>query len=310
MGPGARARQLLALSSRRLSPARSPAGDTPVEPAISWGYTTRSGQLGQGLLATAAGLTLRPLTGSVPAGQASAYRFQIIQAGGSPLTRSQTVVAPSECQSNRLEQAADLVHDGVTGGANGTQRPPPRVQEGEVALRSPMPRLALLACLAASLTACATTAPRHAGDAALATVHSPGRHAHTPEGCPLGRLLPPGTGIAIDYVDFLRSGGHMYVAAAQHIKAAELGRVITHVRCSLGAEEDQQHAEPPLINGTASFLAAGSAIYQVRGYAPSCRLAAYLRGRLQVYLAQTSVHHHAAAARCAVDRVSGGHPAG
>jgi hypothetical protein len=45
---------------------------------------------GKGLLATAAGLTLRPLTGSVPAGQASAYRFQIIQAGGSPLTRYQT----------------------------------------------------------------------------------------------------------------------------------------------------------------------------------------------------------------------------
>lgn len=39
---------------------------------------------GKGLLATAAGLTLRPLTGSVPAGQASTYGFQIIQAGGSP----------------------------------------------------------------------------------------------------------------------------------------------------------------------------------------------------------------------------------
>src|SRR5258708_5675890 len=45
---------------------------------------------GKGLLAAASGLTLRPLTGSVPAGQASAYRFQIIQAGGSPLTRYQT----------------------------------------------------------------------------------------------------------------------------------------------------------------------------------------------------------------------------
>lgn len=44
---------------------------------------------GKGLLATAAGLTLRPLTGTVPSGQASVYRFQIIQAGGSPLTRYQ-----------------------------------------------------------------------------------------------------------------------------------------------------------------------------------------------------------------------------
>jgi hypothetical protein len=173
-------------------------------------------------------------------------------------------------------------------------------------VKAPMSYLALVACLAAGLTACAMTAPRHAGDAALATVHSPGRHAHTRAGCPLGRLLPDGSGIAIDYVDFLRFGRHMYLAGAEPIRATDLGRVITHVRCSLAAEEDQRHAEPPLINGTASFLAAGSAIYQVRGYAPSCRLAAYLHGRLQVYLAETTVHHHAAPVPCAAHRVSGG----
>ena len=54
------------------------------------------------------------------------------------------------------------------------------------------------------------------------------------------------------------------------------------------------------LNGTASFLAAGSAIYQVRGYQRSCRLAAYLHGRLQVYLAQTTVHHHSAPVPCAL----------
>jgi hypothetical protein len=86
----------------------------------------------------------------------------------------------------------------------------------------------------------------------------------------------------------------MYVAGAQPIKASRLGGVITHVCCSLAAEEDQRHAAPPLINGTASFLVVGSAVYQVRGYAPRCRLAAFLRGQLQVCLAQTTVHHHAA----------------
>jgi hypothetical protein len=44
---------------------------------------------GMGLLVAASGLTLRPLTSSVPAGQASPYRFRIIQAGGTPLTRYQ-----------------------------------------------------------------------------------------------------------------------------------------------------------------------------------------------------------------------------
>jgi len=157
-----------------------------------------------------------------------------------------------------------------------------------------------MVCLAASLTACATTTPRHTSAAAPTTVHSPGRHANAPAGCPLGRLLPHGEAIAIDYVDFLRFGRDMYIAAAEPIKASKLGRVITHVQCSLDAEENPRRAEPPLINGTASFLAAGSAIYQVRGYQRSCRLAAYLHGRLQVYLAQTTVHHHSAPVPCAL----------
>jgi len=174
-------------------------------------------------------------------------------------------------------------------------------------LKSPTPHLALLACLAASMTACATTTPQHTGAAALTTVHSPGRSA-TRAGCPLGRLLPHGGAIAIDYVDFLRFGRHMYIASAEPIRASQLGRVITRVRCSLLAKEDQRRAEPPLINRTASFLAAGSAVYQVRGYPPSCRLAAYLHGRLQVYLAQTTLHHHTAPVRCASHRVADGHP--
>jgi hypothetical protein len=45
---------------------------------------------GMGLLGTASGLTLRPLTSSAPAGQASLYRFRIVQGGGTPLTSYQT----------------------------------------------------------------------------------------------------------------------------------------------------------------------------------------------------------------------------
>jgi len=172
-------------------------------------------------------------------------------------------------------------------------------------MKSARPYLALAACLAAGLTACATTTPQHTGTATLTTVHAPGRPAHTPAGCPLGRLLPHGEAIAIDYVDFLQLGRTMYLASAEPIKASQLGPVIAHVRCSLAAEEDPRRYGPPIISGTASFLGAGSAVYQVRGYLPSCRLAAYMDGKLQVYLAQTTVHHHTAPKPCAPNQPPG-----
>src|SRR5262249_52770838 len=160
------------------------------------------------------------------------------------------------------------------------------------------------ACLAAGLTACATTTPQHTGTAALTTVHSSGRHAHTPAGCPLGRLLPPGEAIAVDYVDFLQLGRTMYVASPEPIKAAQRGRVRGNARASLAAEQHHRRRGPPPVSGTASSPAAGSAAYQVRGYPPSCRLAAYLHGQLQVYLAQTTVHHHIAPMPCALHEQS------
>ena len=172
-------------------------------------------------------------------------------------------------------------------------------------MNSPKPYLALVACLAAGLTACATTTQQHTGTAALTTVHSPGRHAQAGAGCPLGWLLPHGQAIAVDYVDFLQLGRTMYIASAEPIKASTLGPVTAHVRCSLAAEENQRRAAPPIISGTASFLAAGSAAYQVHGYLPGCRLAAYLHGQLRVYLAQTTVHQHTAPMLCALHQQSG-----
>jgi len=177
--------------------------------------------------------------------------------------------------------------------------------EVAIPLRLPKHYLAVVACLGGTLAACAAVAPRHAGAIAPAGVHSPGGHTRTWAGCPRGRLLPDGEAVAIDYVDFLRLGRRMYFASTGAITKSQLGHLITHVRCSLAAEEDQRHAEPPLISGTAAFLPVGSAIYQVRGYPASCRLAAYLHGRLQVYLAQDTVHRHAAPVPCALHRVFG-----
>lgn len=163
-------------------------------------------------------------------------------------------------------------------------------------------KLVLVACLAVGLTACTTPTPSRTGTAAQTVVRSSDRHAPLRARCPLGRLMPPGRSIAVDYVDFLQFGGRMYIASYPPIRGAVPGRVITHVRCSLAAEEDPQRGAPPVIDRTAAFLPVGAAVYEVRGYSPGCQLAAYLYGRLQVYLAQTTVHHHIEPLPCALRR--------
>jgi hypothetical protein len=105
--------------------------------------------------------------------------------------------------------------------------------------------------------------------------------------CPQGRLLPANVGEAIDYIDFFKLGGRSYEAVRIPVRPSQLGPVIGHIRCSLTASEDPHHGAPPVINGTAAFLPAGAPVYALRGYPPSCRLAAYLDGRLQIYAART-----------------------
>jgi hypothetical protein len=156
-----------------------------------------------------------------------------------------------------------------------------------------------MACVAASLVACSAPAPRP-GIAGPAIAAERGQHEQARTACPLGRRLPPGEGIAIDYVDFVQFGHRNYIASTETVKATQLGPVIARVHCSLIAEENQRRAGPPVTNLTASFLKAGSALYQLRGYPARCRLAAYLHGRLQAYLAQRTVHHHAAPVPCAL----------
>jgi hypothetical protein len=154
--------------------------------------------------------------------------------------------------------------------------------------------LAVVIGLSASLAACAASAPPRAA----AAPHAPGQGSHPAAGCPLGRPLPPGEGIAIDYVDFIWLAGRSYLGEPGPITRSQLSRVISHVRCSLTAEEDGHRGSPPMVNGTASFLRAGAAVYKIRGYAPGCRVAAYLRGRLHVYLAQRTAHGSQEPAPC------------
>jgi hypothetical protein len=131
--------------------------------------------------------------------------------------------------------------------------------------------LAVIGSLAVSLAACASSHESAGED---------------PSPCPRGSPYRPGVAGIGDYVDFLRFDGRTYYGQPASVSARQLGPVITHVRCSLTAEEDPSRTPPQIIDGTASFLRVGTPVYAVRGYSPACRLAAYLNGQLQPYLAQ------------------------
>lgn len=142
-------------------------------------------------------------------------------------------------------------------------------------------RLALIACAALGLASCGNSGPVHP----TAASRTQGPLPHNPAGCPLGRPLPAGTRAAIDYVDFVQLGGRFYLASG-HITPGRLGPVVTRIRCSLTAEEDQGRGAPPVVDRTAAFLAVGARVHRVHGYAPGCRVAAYGPDGLTVYLAQ------------------------
>ncbi len=107
----------------------------------------------------------------------------------------------------------------------------------------------------------------------------------------------------IEWVDFLQVGGRQYVAGLGTpvaIGRSQLGPVITRVHCSIVAIDDHRHMGFRLVDGSAAFLPAGAAVYEVRGYPPRCRLAGYWGGQLHVYLAQHDVHGHSAPLPCAL----------
>jgi len=148
-----------------------------------------------------------------------------------------------------------------------------------------------------------TMSPPHRTARAAHLRPAPSRSAVARAGCPSGRLPPHGGRVEIEWVDFLQFGGRQYVAGlgpAVTIGPSQLGPVITRIRCSLAARDDHRHADIPLVDGSAAFLPAGAPVFEVRGYPPRCRLAAYRGGRLRVYLAQRDLHGHSAPVRCAL----------
>src|SRR5262249_59729014 len=99
--------------------------------------------------------------------------------------------------------------------------------------------LALAASLGLGLAACGSLAHRGGVAGLPGRAHVTGESAQRDGRCPRGRLLPPGTGEAVDYIDFFQlGGGRSYEAVAGPVKARQLGPVIGPIRGSLTASAD------------------------------------------------------------------------
>jgi hypothetical protein len=98
--------------------------------------------------------------------------------------------------------------------------------------------------------------------------------------CPSSRRLLPQA--AADYVDFVQVDGITYHArtrgaTGRELHDSDLGAQVSVVRCKLA---DHIIEEPGgQLDGDAAYLDPGTAVYAVRGYRPSFRLAARREGK-------------------------------
>jgi hypothetical protein len=98
-----------------------------------------------------------------------------------------------------------------------------------------------------------------------------------------------GSGISIDWVDLVQLHGVTYVAAwtspGRPLQQGDLGAQFGLVKVKLAGSNDPNHQ---LQDGDSGFLDPGTAVYSLKGYAPSFRLAAYNQKRLTLYEADTN----------------------
>lgn len=93
----------------------------------------------------------------------------------------------------------------------------------------------------------------------------------------------------IDWVDFVRFGGITYLAnfqAGREIQQADIGPQFATVRHTLSGTVNDPNYQTE--DGVAAYIATGSPVYRVNGYAPTFRLAAERGGRFMLYEADTN----------------------
>lgn len=150
------------------------------------------------------------------------------------------------------------------------------------------------------VTACSAGSVQASADQVAqqpATVEAPA------DGCPAITPNEPDatTAVAVDYVDFVTLGRTMYIAGLQPVTETELDEIVMTSQCSYRELNDRIRRHTPTPgNGDTAFLPPGTPVYALRGWSPSCWLAAAHDGELHVYLAQQDGGTHAPPTACAV----------
>jgi hypothetical protein len=150
--------------------------------------------------------------------------------------------------------------------------------------------VAMAAMISAALAGCGSQP--QGGPAAHSTPVHPA--------CPQGSPYPPGTAGEIDYVDGISHDSVNYEYFPNvHITAAQTGSVLTRIRCSMSTYPATSTVPDHMPNDTATALPAGTPVYLVKGFAPGCRLAAYVDGKPRTYVAMNEAEHGPVPRPCA-----------
>lgn len=95
--------------------------------------------------------------------------------------------------------------------------------------------------------------------------------------------------VMIDYVDFVHHDATEYIADLHRvapINAVHLSQRVLTVQSSFAQINHVTSANPgPAHEGDAAFLLPGTPVYGIKGWSPSCRLAARHDGHWHIYLA-------------------------
>jgi hypothetical protein len=139
-----------------------------------------------------------------------------------------------------------------------------------------------------------------AGCGSQAQVGTAGHSTPVHPACPQGSPYPPGTAGYVDYIDSISHDSVSYeYFPNMHITAAQTGSVLTRIRCSMATYPATRTVPDHMPNDTATALPAGTPVYLVKGFAPGCRLAAYVDGKPRTYVAMNNAEHGPVPRACA-----------
>ncbi len=109
--------------------------------------------------------------------------------------------------------------------------------------------------------------------------------------------------VMVDFVDVVQLNGTQYLAGGPDgevppVAADQLRDVVGTVECELSILKFQEQPGS-IVDGDAAFIEVGTDVHAIKGFDPSCRVAAEVDGENRVYLAQVDGGRVSRAVPCA-----------